>query len=268
MCVVSQGPNVLRGERLVVDLTTGVSRVDAGKHGPVRMLIQQGRRRTRRAAGAGSPQLPASQSLELSGHRRRAVESRPPSDYHGRRHGSSPGAGQPTCLTTCSRCFGAAALRRAGEDGGGGRQPMADQSGNDGRLIGLGRPIESRAPGRRCRAGAIRRPTTGSRRRPMRSIRRNTRSRSLTRPIGRPRSTRSTPSRARRSAHAGDGASRSAQQRDRAAGRAAELSRRACGGEKLRRPQGGEGREPLRAPRRGGRPARARTAPARPRSST
>jgi lipopolysaccharide export system protein LptA len=40
--VVSQGQNVLRGERLVVDLTTGVSRVDAGKStGPVRMLIQQ-----------------------------------------------------------------------------------------------------------------------------------------------------------------------------------------------------------------------------------
>jgi hypothetical protein len=32
----------MRGDRLVVDLTTGVSRVDAGKsHGPVRMLIQQ-----------------------------------------------------------------------------------------------------------------------------------------------------------------------------------------------------------------------------------
>jgi lipopolysaccharide export system protein LptA len=41
--LVSQGPNVLRGERLVVDLTTGVSRVDAGSsYGPVRMLIQQG----------------------------------------------------------------------------------------------------------------------------------------------------------------------------------------------------------------------------------
>lgn len=40
--VVSQGPNVMRGDRLVADLTTGVSRVDAGKsHGPVRMLIQQ-----------------------------------------------------------------------------------------------------------------------------------------------------------------------------------------------------------------------------------
>jgi lipopolysaccharide export system protein LptA len=40
--VVSQGPNVMRGDRLVVDLTSGVSRVDASKsQGPVRMLIQQ-----------------------------------------------------------------------------------------------------------------------------------------------------------------------------------------------------------------------------------
>jgi lipopolysaccharide export system protein LptA len=40
--VVSQGPNVIRGDRLVVNMTTGVSRVDASKsHGPVRMLIQQ-----------------------------------------------------------------------------------------------------------------------------------------------------------------------------------------------------------------------------------
>lgn len=40
--VVSQGKNVLRGERLVVDMTTGVSRVDAGaSRGPVRMLIEQ-----------------------------------------------------------------------------------------------------------------------------------------------------------------------------------------------------------------------------------
>ena len=29
--VVSQGQNVMRGDRLVVDLTTGVSTVDAGK---------------------------------------------------------------------------------------------------------------------------------------------------------------------------------------------------------------------------------------------
>jgi lipopolysaccharide export system protein LptA len=35
--VVAQGQNVLRGERLVVDLTTGVSRVEAGKVGPGRV---------------------------------------------------------------------------------------------------------------------------------------------------------------------------------------------------------------------------------------
>ena len=40
--VVSQGGNVVRGERLVVDMTTGVSKVDAGESkGPVRMLIEQ-----------------------------------------------------------------------------------------------------------------------------------------------------------------------------------------------------------------------------------
>ena len=39
--LVSQGQNVLRGEKLVVDLTTGVSRVDA-KGGLVQMLLNQG----------------------------------------------------------------------------------------------------------------------------------------------------------------------------------------------------------------------------------
>ena len=48
--LVSQGPNVMRGEKLVVDLTTGVSRVDAGS-GPVRMLIQQGPPQDKAAAG-------------------------------------------------------------------------------------------------------------------------------------------------------------------------------------------------------------------------
>ncbi len=38
--VVTQGQNVMRGDRLVVDLTTGVSRVDGT--GPVKLLIQQG----------------------------------------------------------------------------------------------------------------------------------------------------------------------------------------------------------------------------------
>jgi len=58
--VVSQGPNVLRGERLVVDLTTGVSRVDAGNSsGPVRMLIQNGTMQPQ------SPGAPSSKSPPL-----------------------------------------------------------------------------------------------------------------------------------------------------------------------------------------------------------
>jgi lipopolysaccharide export system protein LptA len=39
--LVSQGPNVLRGEKLTVDLTTGVSHVEAGNSGMVRMLVDQ-----------------------------------------------------------------------------------------------------------------------------------------------------------------------------------------------------------------------------------
>jgi lipopolysaccharide export system protein LptA len=40
--VVSQGKNVVRGERLVVDMTSGVSKIDSGaSKGPVRMLIEQ-----------------------------------------------------------------------------------------------------------------------------------------------------------------------------------------------------------------------------------
>jgi lipopolysaccharide export system protein LptA len=35
--VLSQGPNVLRGERLVVDLAKGVSRVEAGRGGTGRV---------------------------------------------------------------------------------------------------------------------------------------------------------------------------------------------------------------------------------------
>jgi lipopolysaccharide export system protein LptA len=46
--VVSQGQNVMRGDRLVVDLTTGVSNVHSGK-GPVKVLIQQG------GSGDGKP---------------------------------------------------------------------------------------------------------------------------------------------------------------------------------------------------------------------
>ena len=40
--VVSQGRNVMRGNRLVVDLATGVSRVEGGRSsGRVEMLIEQ-----------------------------------------------------------------------------------------------------------------------------------------------------------------------------------------------------------------------------------
>jgi lipopolysaccharide export system protein LptA len=43
--VVSQGQNVMRGERVVVDMTTGVSRVESGRAGQnrVRALIQPGK---------------------------------------------------------------------------------------------------------------------------------------------------------------------------------------------------------------------------------
>jgi len=54
--VVSQGGNVVRGERLVVDMTTGVSKVDAGaSRGPVRMLIEQNKDGT---GSTISPRLP------------------------------------------------------------------------------------------------------------------------------------------------------------------------------------------------------------------
>lgn len=52
--LVSQGTNVMRGEKLVVDLTTGVSRVDAGGGGLVRMLLQNGGPQTNAPPGAPS----------------------------------------------------------------------------------------------------------------------------------------------------------------------------------------------------------------------
>jgi lipopolysaccharide export system protein LptA len=39
--VVKQGANVMRGDRMVVDLNSGVSRVESGKSRPVEMLIEQ-----------------------------------------------------------------------------------------------------------------------------------------------------------------------------------------------------------------------------------
>ncbi len=116
--LVSQGPNVMRGEKLVVDLTTGVSRVDAGKRpgshaDSAGAAAGQGGRRLAAAAQNRCTAPVVVEIDELSGHRRRAVESLPPSDYHAQMS-AEPGAGQPTCLTNCSRCFGAAAVR-AGE---------------------------------------------------------------------------------------------------------------------------------------------------------
>lgn len=52
--LVSQGTNVMQGEKLVVDLTTGVSRVDAGK-APVRMLLQQTPQQDKGGSGAPKP---------------------------------------------------------------------------------------------------------------------------------------------------------------------------------------------------------------------
>jgi len=47
--MMTQGKNVLRGSKLVVDLATGVSRVESGKHGRVQGLFLPG--------GAGTPDL-------------------------------------------------------------------------------------------------------------------------------------------------------------------------------------------------------------------
>jgi len=58
--VMTQGQNVLRGERLVVDLTSGVSRVESGKNGQGRVqgLFIQGSGPADPKAGAGGAQLP------------------------------------------------------------------------------------------------------------------------------------------------------------------------------------------------------------------
>ena len=53
--VVSQGANIMRGDKLVVDLTTGTSRVD-GK-GPVKMLITPGSGPPGAPGGAGAPKF-------------------------------------------------------------------------------------------------------------------------------------------------------------------------------------------------------------------
>jgi lipopolysaccharide export system protein LptA len=63
--VVSQGQNILRGDRMIVDMTTGVSHVESGK-GPVRMLFQNQPQTPGAAPGSGprkfGPQRPSSGS--------------------------------------------------------------------------------------------------------------------------------------------------------------------------------------------------------------
>ena len=57
--VMTQGPNVLRGEKLVVDLTSGVSRVESGKNGQGRVQgLFQGSGPADAKAGANGVQLP------------------------------------------------------------------------------------------------------------------------------------------------------------------------------------------------------------------
>ena len=57
--VMTQGPNVLRGEKLVVDLTSGVSRVESGKNGQGRVQgLFQGSGPADPKTGAGGAQPP------------------------------------------------------------------------------------------------------------------------------------------------------------------------------------------------------------------
>jgi len=57
--VMTQGQNVLRGGKLVVDLTSGVSRVEAGKSGQgVQMLVQPGASTPDSKSGSADGQAP------------------------------------------------------------------------------------------------------------------------------------------------------------------------------------------------------------------
>lgn len=81
--IVTQGQNVMRGERLVVDVATGAARVESGK-GPVRALIVPG--------GGGSdgkpaaektpePEKPAARSPDRGATRERAKPIHPTGVY-------------------------------------------------------------------------------------------------------------------------------------------------------------------------------------------
>ena len=57
--VVKQGANVMRGDRMVVDLNSGVSRVESGRSRPVEMLIEQSQQNGTKPGPAvpGAPRL-------------------------------------------------------------------------------------------------------------------------------------------------------------------------------------------------------------------
>ena len=57
--VVSQGGNVMRGDKMVVDLNSGVSRIESGKSRPVEMLIEQSQQNGSKAGPPvpGAPRL-------------------------------------------------------------------------------------------------------------------------------------------------------------------------------------------------------------------
>jgi lipopolysaccharide export system protein LptA len=57
--VVSQGGNVMRGDKMVVDLNSGVSRIESGKSRPVEMLIDQSQQNGSRPGSPvpGAPRL-------------------------------------------------------------------------------------------------------------------------------------------------------------------------------------------------------------------
>ena len=93
--VISQGQNVVKGDRLTVDLTSGTSRVECGKsQGQCRVqaLIQPGAMRGEKAGNEAAPasgparEAPRQRSqpagVVLNVRPGRAVESRGASDYH------------------------------------------------------------------------------------------------------------------------------------------------------------------------------------------
>jgi len=55
--VISQGGNVMRGDRMMVDLNSGVSRIESDKTKPVQMLIQQSPSNAPPAPNANKPSL-------------------------------------------------------------------------------------------------------------------------------------------------------------------------------------------------------------------